>query len=76
MKNTIDITAEVYTSPTDYEFRVQAKTHPDFPDMVLVSSQYFDEKTDKYLTEGALSFDKTTWEDLKKAVDIVFSHTS
>lgn len=75
MKNTIDVTVDIYTSPTDYTFRIQVKTHPDIEDMITLSEQYLEDKKEKYSVVGAISFDKENWEKIKHAVDTVFSNS-
>lgn len=79
-KNTVELSAHVYDSPRECEYRWQISCDPDFPEVVCIRYQelaYYDNhtRTEYENRDGDLSFDKETWEKIKYAVDTVFSKT-
>lgn len=74
MKNTIDVTVDVYHSNLDFDYRVQVRPDADLEGVIVLSYQELD-KNKEYINKSSLSFDQDEWEKIKKAVDICFKNT-
>lgn len=73
-ENTIDFSAHIYDSPHFDAWRYSVKTSPDFPDVVVLSYEEFNEESKGYVSNGEISFDLETWNKIQHAVDVLFKN--
>lgn len=71
-ENTIDFSAHIYDSPHFDQWRYSVKTSPDFPGVVILAYEEFDEKTNSYLGKGEVSFDVDNWNKITYVVETLF----